>query len=172
MHTSGSGTIRVEMSRRAIGITSLVFVALALVPAGAHVAELPNKIGLPRAEYQTVQQIYRGWALFGIVIAGALVSTLALTITTRRVPHAFRRALIALLCLAAAQTIFWTFTFPTNVATENWTVLPPNWIELRARWEYSHAVAAGFTAIAFLSLTLALVDGGEAPRRRPPDAFG
>ena len=50
----------------------------------AHVAELPNKIGLARHDDLTVQQIYRGWALFGIVVVGALASTLTLTIMSRR----------------------------------------------------------------------------------------
>jgi hypothetical protein len=55
---------------------ALLFAALALVPAGAHLAELSNKIDLPAADYQTVQQIYSGWALFGIVVFGAGVRRL------------------------------------------------------------------------------------------------
>jgi hypothetical protein len=51
---------------------SLLFVALALAPALAHLLELPNKIGLSHDAYLTVQQIYRGWALLGLVVAGAL----------------------------------------------------------------------------------------------------
>jgi hypothetical protein len=57
----------------------LLFAALALAPALAHLLELPNKIDLPRDEYLTVQQIYRGSALLGFIVAGALCSTLALT---------------------------------------------------------------------------------------------
>jgi hypothetical protein len=44
---------------------SLLFVALVLAPALAHLLELPNKIGLSREEYLVVQQIYNGgscWA--------------------------------------------------------------------------------------------------------------
>jgi hypothetical protein len=44
---------------------SLLFAALALAPALAHLLELPNKIGLSRDNYLVVQQIYRGWALSG-----------------------------------------------------------------------------------------------------------
>jgi hypothetical protein len=40
---------------------SLLFAALALAPALAHLLELPNKIGLSRDNYPVVQQIYRGW---------------------------------------------------------------------------------------------------------------
>jgi hypothetical protein len=46
------------------GTTDLrVLTALALVPAGAHLFELPNKIGLSQDRYFIVQSIYRGWAL-------------------------------------------------------------------------------------------------------------
>lgn len=65
---------------------ALLFAALAFVPAGAHVAELPHKMRLSGDEYYVVQQIYRGWALFGIVVAGALASTFALTRRLRQLP--------------------------------------------------------------------------------------
>jgi hypothetical protein len=54
---------------------ALLLVALCLVPTGAHLSELPNKIGLPADQYMLVQQIYRGWALFGSLIVAALAAT-------------------------------------------------------------------------------------------------
>ena len=63
---------------------ALVLSALALVPAGAHLFALPNKIGLAQTDYFIVQNIYRGWALFGIVLFGALAATLVLAILVRR----------------------------------------------------------------------------------------
>jgi uncharacterized membrane protein len=122
---------------------ALLFAALALVPAGAHLAELPNKIDLPAADYQTVQQIYSGWALFGIVVFGALISISMLTIMARGEPRVFRLTVVALLCIVGTQVVFWSFTFPANQATANWSTLPPNWTELRAQWEYSHAASMG-----------------------------
>lgn len=65
------------------------------MPAGAHLAELPNKIDLPPQEYLAVQQIYRGWARFGVVVLGALLSTGALALARRRWP-----AILAFLWLA------------------------------------------------------------------------
>jgi hypothetical protein len=56
----------------AVGFSALLFAALALIPAGAHLAEMPHKIALTRDEYLVVQQIYRGWALFGVVVVGGL----------------------------------------------------------------------------------------------------
>jgi hypothetical protein len=54
------------------------------------------------------------------------------------------------------QVVFWLFTFPTTQATVNWTMLPPNWTELRAQWEYSHAVSAGLNLVALVALIRSL----------------
>ena len=62
---------------------ALLASAVAMSGALAHLFELPHKIGLSAADYLTVQQIYRGWALLGIPVAAALVSTLMLAILVR-----------------------------------------------------------------------------------------
>ena len=146
---------------------SLLFVALALAPALAHLLELPNKIGLSRDEYLIVQQIYRGWAMLGFVVAGALLSTLVLSVMVRRWPRQFALALSAFFCIVGAQILFWTFTFPANQQTSNWTALPENWMMLREQWEYSHAASAVLDLIALIALILSLVterrSDGEAP---------
>ncbi|HEY1326719.1 MAG TPA: DUF1772 domain-containing protein [Casimicrobiaceae bacterium] len=133
---------------------SLLFVALALAPALAHVMELPHKIGMSAADYLTVQRIYRGWALLGIVVIAALVSTLALVLLVRHEPRAFVPCLIAFLGMLAAQAVFWAFTFPVNRATSNWSMLPDNWMALRAQWEYSHAAGALLSFVSFIALIL------------------
>lgn len=133
---------------------SLVFAGLAMAPAFAHLLELPNKIGLPREEYFIVQQIYRGWALLGIVV---LLSTLALTLMLRNRRKPFILSLIAFLAIAGTQVIFWTYTQPANLATENWTMIPQNWETLRRQWEYSHAASAGLNFTAFVTLVLSLL---------------
>src|ERR671912_966718 len=107
------------MTLRTFYFFSLLFAAFALVPAGAHLAELANKMKLSATEYRTVQQIYRGWELFGVVVVGALASTLALTIGLRGHPTAFTPALVAFLCILGTQLVFWTFTFPVNRMTVN-----------------------------------------------------
>jgi hypothetical protein len=135
---------------------SLLFAALALVASGAHLAELPNKIGLAREEYLVVQQIYAGWALFAIPVIGALASTAALSAMLWR-GRGFLHALAAFLCIAGTQAVFWTFTFPANQATRNWTVLPDQWLSIRAQWEYSHAASAvlNLAALAILAILAA-----------------
>jgi hypothetical protein len=42
--------------------------------SGAHLFVLMNKISLGAAQYFIVQNIYRGWSLFGSVLFGALIS--------------------------------------------------------------------------------------------------
>ncbi len=155
------------MSLAAARFLSLLFAALALAPALAHLVELPNKIGLGAEDYRTVQQNYRGWALLGIVIYGALLSSLALAIIVRRRRAEFAPAAIAFLCLAGTQAIFWTFTFPANQQTMNWTVLPENWMALRAQWEYSHAASALLNLAALIALMVACCRPSPSPGLRP-----
>ena len=127
--------------------------ALALVPAGAHFFELPNKIGLDKQAYFTVQAIYRGWALFGIPLFGAVLANLALGLLL-----AFRRGPTSCHCwpfalIAATLVIFFVWTYPANQATSNWTLPTPNWTTLRMHWEYAHATNAVLTFVALCLLT-------------------
>jgi hypothetical protein len=131
---------------------AVVLVALTLGPSLAHLLELPNKIGMAAEDYLTVQQIYRGWAWFGAVLLSALAAILVVAVRTRHTPRPFRLALLAAICLAAMLGVFFVFTYPANLATENWTFLPRDWEALRARWEYSHAVSALLNFLALLSL--------------------
>jgi len=123
-----------------------------MAAAFAHLLELPNKIRLPRDAYLTVQQIYRGWALLGIAVVGALASTVILAIVARHERRILIGSLVALSCLAGTQVIFWVFTYPVNKITNNWTVVGENWQALRSRWEYSHAAAAVLDLVALISL--------------------
>jgi hypothetical protein len=141
---------------------SIACVALALVPAGAHLAELPHKFRLPAHDYLVVQQLYAGWSLFGSVVVGALLSTAVLTVIERREPRLLATALLAFLCLLATQIVFWVFTQPANRATRNWTMLPDNWMKLRNQWEYSHAASAVLNLIALFALLYGIVSQGTA----------
>ncbi len=141
------------MGRRVAQFLAIVLTALALVPAGAHLFELPNKIGLAEDAYFVVQNIYRGWALFGIVLFGALAVNLALAIMVRRQRAPFWLALVGFLLVAATLVTFFTWTYPANQATSNWTVVPANWQELRLQWEYAHATNAVLTFLALRAVT-------------------
>ena len=94
---------------------------------------LPNKMAMAQAAYFVAQQIYARWVLFGIVLCGALVANLAHAIVLRKLGRPFGYALASFLLIAANLAIFFVWTFPTNQATNNWTVVPKNWNALRIR---------------------------------------
>jgi len=100
------------MLAKPVQFLAILFMALALVPGGAHLFELSNKIGLGEDAYFAVQQIYAGWALFGIVLFGALTVNLALAIVLRGDRPAFHFATIGFLAVVANLAIFFTWTFP------------------------------------------------------------
>jgi hypothetical protein len=85
---------------------ALTLTALALVPSGAHLFELPNKVNLAADQYFIVQNIYRGWSLFGIVLFGALIANLALALLLRGRGAPFVLALFAFLCIAFTLVVF------------------------------------------------------------------
>ena len=116
---------------------SLLCAALTAAAGLAHLYALPNKLRLNWQDYLAVQQIYRGWALLGIVVIGSLILNLMLTIMLRDDGSVFPLALTAFLCTLASQIVFWLYTFPVNRMTKNWTVVPAGWLQLRSRWEYS-----------------------------------
>jgi hypothetical protein len=110
-----------------------------------------------------VQGIYRGWALFGVVLLPAAAVILALTIALWRRGMAFRYALVAFVCMAATLAIFFAWTYPANVATANWTIAPDNWAALRRQWEYAHAANAVLTFVALCALTLSMLNERRDP---------
>src|SRR5262249_1859450 len=125
---------------KTLQFVAMVLSALGLVPGGAHLFALPNKIHLSETDYFVTQSVYSGWALFGIVLIGAILASLALAVHIRdqRVPFVF--TLINLFCLLARLAIFFVFTFPANQATNNWIAIPHNWPHLPSQWAMSPPV--------------------------------
>jgi hypothetical protein len=142
---------------KALQFVAIVLTALALVPGGAHLFALPAKIHLSESDYFITQNIYRGWALFSIVLIGAVLTSLALVFVVRGQRAPFILTLINLLCLLATLAIFFAFTYPANQATNNWTEVPANWQQLRWQWEISHAANAMITFAGFCSLTISVL---------------
>jgi uncharacterized BrkB/YihY/UPF0761 family membrane protein len=138
-------------------VVSLLLTAVVMAGAFAHLLELPAKMKLNGSEYLTVQQLYRGWALLGIVIYAALVTMLVLAVMVRDNRRAWRLVVTAILCTVAAQVVFWAFTYPVNQETRNWTLLPGHWQRLRIRWEFSHAVGAVLEFSALVALVASLL---------------
>jgi hypothetical protein len=149
-----------------LSLAAVLAVAFCLIPAGAHFFELPNKMALPADQYMVVQRIYAGWAFFGIPIFAALILTAWHAVAVRNVRSALLWSVVAFMCIVAAQVIFWTFTYPMNVLTANWTVTPTDLESARRQWEYSHAVNAVLTLIAILSITWAALVYARASELR------
>jgi hypothetical protein len=150
------------MRLRVVQFLAVVLTALALVPGGAHLFAFLNKINLGAEQYFIVQNIYRGWALFGVVLIGALLADLALALVLRRRGGApFVLALLGFCGVALTLMVFFLWTYPANQATANWTTIPDHWEQLRRQWEYSHAFNAVITFLALCSVTLSVVTTPE-----------
>jgi uncharacterized membrane protein len=134
---------------------ALVFTALALIPYGAHLFSLPNKIGMTQEQYFVAQRAYDNWALIGLILFPAMLLNLVMAIMLRAQQPAFYLAVAGCLFMAATLAVFFAFTYPGNVATQNWTVAPANWAQLRTRWEYSHAFNAVLMFASFCLMALA-----------------
>ncbi len=159
MHRERSPLQAAQQHAQALSATQLlgiVLLTLALVPSGAHLFELPNKLAMTPHDYLIAQASYRGWALFGIVVVGAIAVSGLHAYLVRANHAAMRWSLVALACLAAAQAIFWTFTYPMNVLTDNWTAMPADLESARRQWEFSHAAASVFNFAALVAMVLSV----------------
>ena len=123
----------------------------------AVVQAIANKIGLAAEQYFIVQNIYRGWSLFGFVLIGALVANLLLALLLRGGGKPGALALVACACISLTLVVFFTWTYPANQATSNWTTIPADWEYLRRQWEYSHAANALVTFVAFCAVVLSVL---------------
>lgn len=150
---------------RMIQLLALVVTALALVPSGAHLAALPNKIHLSQADYFVVQGIYRGWAVLGALWPIALATNAALAYSVRTQSTPFWLAVAAASCFAVMLAVFVAWTLPANQATDNWTRIPEDWTALQRNWEWSHAVNAAIAFGAFCLTALSVLSWH-------PDAHG
>jgi hypothetical protein len=130
------------MTLRLTGFLALVFTALAMVPYGAHLFALPNKIGMTEQQYFIAQAAYNGWARLGFILFPAMALNILFAVLMRGEGIAFSLAIAACVLMASTLAIFMTWTQPANAATQNWTVVPANWAELRQQWEYSCRSAA------------------------------
>ena len=157
------------MPLKVVQFLALALTALALVPSGAHLFALANKIDLVAEQYFIVQSISRGWSLFGIVLIGALIANLALALLLRGRGAPFVLARFALLSMALTLVVFFIWTYPANQATNNWTMIPDHWEQLRREWEYSHAANAVVTFAAFCAVTLSVLTTRE---RTPTGGVG
>ena len=136
---------------------ALIATAIALGGALAHAFEFSHKMAMTQEEYFVTQQIYAGWNRLAYVLLFELLGIIAVIVLYRHAPSVLWPALAALIFLLAAQVVFWIWTFPANVATNNWTEQPENWAQLRQQWEYSHFAGAAFQLLAMISLIVSVL---------------
>ena len=145
------------MARTVVSLLALVFTALSLIPGGAHLFSLPNKIGMTEQHYFVAQSIYSGWWMMAFILIPAMLLNILLAYLLRSERPGFVPAAAACVCMAATLAVFFAWTYPANVATQNWTVVPGDWQTLRRQWEYSHAAGAVLNFAAFCLIALAIV---------------
>jgi hypothetical protein len=80
----------------------------------------------------------------------------------RRQRGPFWLALAGFVIMAGALAIFFTWTCPADQATSNRTAVPPDWQELRVRWEHPHPANAALTFAALCPVTLSGVLGATS----------
>ncbi len=161
-------------------VLTVILVAVAMALSLAHALELPGKMRLDKETYYAMQRIYYpGFTIGGgIGEAGGTISTIILLILTPLGSTDFWLTLVALLGLTGMQAVYWLFTHPVNkfwVEGENLDRFssgffsfgenrsrlenesrPPDWTELRDRWEYSHVARAGFALLGLIALIIAI----------------
>jgi len=145
------------MSLRTLYFFTLLLAILAFGPALGHALAAANKFGLDREGYLAAQRLYDGWALLGVVVLASIALTACLVLALRRRGLSLAGALTALILQIWAQVVFWMFTWPANRATDQWTTMPPDWMALRAQWEYSHLIGAVLQFAAVVALLLSLL---------------
>jgi hypothetical protein len=159
---------------------ALILVGVALVPALAHVLELPGKKRLSEDAYFAVQTIYYpGFTVAGIAEPLSLIATITLLCFTPAGGVDFWLTLVAVVGLLGMQVVYWLITHPVNrywiqgqrlgsLGAGFFSLAPTkrpggqsethsvSWIVLRDRWEYSHLVRALLVLASLVALVLAV----------------
>jgi Domain of unknown function (DUF1772) len=162
----------------ALRILTLLLVVLATTPALAHALEMPGKLRLSKDAYIAMQPIYYpGFTIAGIGEPLAIVSTAVLLFATPWGTADFWLTLVALLGLVGMHAAYWILTHPVNkfwledeelggfgagffsfasAGARQDENRPVDWTDLRNRWEYSHVVRAGLSAVSLVALAVAV----------------
>ena len=125
--------------------------------------ELSAMFSLSPQDYLMVQRMQKRTIVFftTVVIATSFLM-LAYMLIVWSVPFAFSLSIVACLCLAVAEFIYWSVRRRTVALTSGWTAVPDRFELIRKRLEYAQAISAVFALLAFttimLSITAAEVD--------------
>jgi anthrone oxygenase-like protein len=135
---------------------TLLFTALALGMAFAHLLEMPPKMRYPASLWMTLQlSLYRAFAPAGAILeTGSVIFAAVLVYLVRGRWPAFLLTLVGAVCLATAFVVWFIFTAPANTQVNRWTAESPpaDWRRWRNQWEYSHAGRAILFLLGFGTL--------------------
>lgn len=106
---------------------AVLLTGLALIAPGAHVYEIANKLPLPKAEYFIVQKIYIGWWIAGLLLPASSAGQSCVGLRGTQCACAYG----SVSSLGKSRDLLFFFTYPVNVTTENWTIIPGDWEALR-----------------------------------------
>src|SRR5262245_18051340 len=151
---------------------ALLLAALGLVPGGAHLLELPVKMGYEPALYaQVTSTLYRLFGFGGgLIQVSAALAAAVLSLHTRG-DTSFRSTVLGAAMLALTLVLWGALVAPVNaewarVIESSPASVPEAYAQLRPRWEYGHVAAfaawlAGFGLLVASSLAHPKARSGE-----------
>ena len=148
-----------------IEILQFVAIVLTSLSMGVHfgtwLTEAPLRETRSGALFTEVQQGRDRVAAKIMPILGnvAILSVAACVVLVRAVPGAFALSLIALVCIVGDMAVTLAGNVPINKRVQSWNVAepPPEWSELRDRWERLHTIRTMLIVSGFAVLVAAVV---------------
>jgi hypothetical protein len=161
----------------ALKMLALILVAVAMALPLAHALELPGKLRLTKEQYLAIQRIYYpGFTIGGAAEPLGLLAVLILLFVTPTGGAASWLTAAAFAALLAMHATYWLLThrvnnvwlsdmelkgagarfFTADRLHRNKKRDPKDWTVLRARWEFSHLLRAGFGFLSFILLAAAI----------------
>ncbi|RWQ72075.1 MAG: DUF1772 domain-containing protein [Mesorhizobium sp.] len=144
-------------------ILAAVVAALSLGPSFAHVLESAPRLKWPPYLWRETTVFNAQFQLFAVIGAPLDVAAIAcpalLAWMLRNDRPAFWFALAAAVLFAVSLATWSALVKPANDVLATWVPgpIPENFEAIRLRWETGHMVVAGFKAVGFVSLVIALL---------------
>ena len=145
-------------------VTVLLITAISFAPSFAHVLEAYPRLVKFQPELWREATVFQGqYQLFGILGGPVDIATVCLTAVwayvTRSDRDTFRLALAGAILFALGLAAWLTIVSPANGALAHWSPgpLPPDFTQVRDRWELGHMVVAGLKLIGLICADLAVL---------------
>jgi hypothetical protein len=141
-------------------LATIMFTALSMGTALAHLLEMPAKLTYDGSLWLLLlQTLYPSFGTIGgSCEVAAVVTSVVLVGLVRNHRRAFGWTFAAALALVAAHAAFWIWVASVNTTLLPLTpeTLPSDWTRLRDQWEYTHAARAVLQifALTFLAISV------------------